>query len=227
MESNAMYAEHRYAPRQSRTVSLGAAFLINGALIAGLAFSVPHFVKKEGPKTFPIHDYHDPLVPPPDEIKPQPKPDPRNPQMPAPNAPEPEIPTNSANSTTTTTLITDPVPPLQPPPDTGPTFVPEPPPPLPPLIGAEQDLRFARDFQPGYPSAELRAQRDGRVRIRVLIGVDGRVKDAQSVSATSEAFFEATRRQALSKWRFKPATRGGVPQESWKTMSVRFEIKSQ
>jgi protein TonB len=53
------------------------------------------------------------------------------------------------------------------------------------------------------------------------------VKAAESVSATSPAFFEATRRQALSKWRFKPATRGGVPQESWKTMSVRFEIKDQ
>jgi protein TonB len=61
----------------------------------------------------------------------------------------------------------------------------------------------------------------------VLIGVDGRVKAAQSVSATSAAFFEATRRQALSKWRFKPATRGGIPEESWKTLSVRFLIKDQ
>jgi len=52
------------------------------------------------------------------------------------------------------------------------------------------------------------------------------VKAVEQVSATSNAFFEATRRQALAKWRFKPATRGGIPQESWKTMSVRFELKN-
>jgi protein TonB len=31
----------------------------------------------------------------------------------------------------------------------------------------------------------------------------------------------------LSKWRFKPATRGGDPEESWRVMSVRFEIENQ
>ena len=79
----------------------------------------------------------------------------------------------------------------------------------------------------GYAFAASVSPLGVMVKIRVLIGVDGRVKAAESVSATSDAFFEATRRQALSKWRFKPATRGGIPQESWKTMSVRFEIKNQ
>jgi periplasmic protein TonB len=98
---------------------------------------------------------------------------------------------------------------------------------MPALVAAAQDPRYLKDFQPAYPAAELRAQRDGIVKIRVLIGTDGRVKAAEPVSATSDAFFEATRRQALSKWRFKPASRGGVPEESWKTLSVRFEIKAQ
>ena len=31
---------------------------------------------------------------------------------------------------------------------------------------------------------------------------------------------------ALAKWRFKPATRGGVPEESWKIMTVRFTLDS-
>jgi len=221
-----MYAEHRYAPPKSRTVSLGGALLINGALIAGLIFAAPNVLTKspEGPITvIPIHDAPEP--PPIDQ--PKPRTDPRNPQMPEPNAPKPEISTSSINTTTTTTVIDKPVPPLPPLPETGPTFVPEPPPPLPPLLRAEQDPRFAGDFQPAYPAAELRAQRDGVVQIKVLIGVDGRVKAAQSVSATSDAFFEATRRQALSKWRFKPATRGGIPEESWKLLSVRFLIKDQ
>ena len=142
----------------------------------------------------------------------------------APTAPDSLVPTKSDNPVETTSTIYPPLPPLDPPADPGPPIAADPTPAPLPLLGAEQDLRYLKDFQPAYPSAELRAQRDGMVRIRVLIGVDGRVKAAESVSATSPAFFEATRRQALSKWRFKPATRGGVPQESWKTMSVRFEI---
>jgi protein TonB len=227
MESNAMYAEHRYAPPKSRTVSLGGAFLINGALIAGLIYSAPNIVPGLKQPDIKIIDILDPPVPPPDQPKPQPRPDNRAAQNPTPQAPDPFIKSESENTTKTTTDIGDP--PLRPMPkaEEGPIFVPEPSPPLPPLLRAEPDSRFARDFQPAYPAAELRAQRDGFVQIKVLIGIDGRVKAAQSVSATSDAFFEATRRQALSKWRFKPATRGGIPEESWKTLSVRFEIKSQ
>jgi len=226
MESNAMYAEHRYAAPKSRTVSLGGAFLINGALIAGLIFAAPNVIPKGPEDGITVIPIRNPVEPPPIDL-PKPKPDNRAAQNPTPTAPDPFIKSESDNETKTPPVIGDPPLPPLPKAEDGPIFVPEPSPPLPPLIGAEQDLRFARDFQPGYPSAELRAQRDGMVKIRVLIGVDGRVKAAESVSATSDAFFEATRRQALSKWRFKPATRGGIPQESWKTMSVRFEIKNQ
>ena len=59
----------------------------------------------------------------------------------------------------------------------------------------------------------------------LLIGTDGRVKAVELVSTDSPGFFEETKRRALAKWRFKPATRGGVPEESWQVMTVRFEIK--
>jgi protein TonB len=227
MESNAMYAEHRYAPPKSRTVSLGSALLINGALIAGLIFAAPNVIPKGPTGGIDIFEPFEPPVPPPDDPKPVPKADPRAAQNPTPQAPDPIIKSESYNETKTTPVIGDPPLPPMPKAEEGPIFVPEPSLPLPPLLHAEQDSRFARDFQPAYPSTELRAQRDGFVQIKVLIGIDGRVKAAQSLSATSDAFFEATRRQALSKWRFKPATRGGIPEESWKTLSVRFLIKDQ
>jgi protein TonB len=73
-------------------------------------------------------------------------------------------------------------------------------------------------------SGERRAEREGRVTVRVLIGEDGRVKQVELVSAASEAFFAATREQALAKWRFTPATKDGIPQEAWRTMSVSFVL---
>lgn len=108
--------------------------------------------------------------------------------------------------------------------DPIPVILPPPPIPNPVLTEATIDPRFARDVQPLYPAGEQRAGRVGRVTIRVLVGVDGRVRQAERIRADSDAFWTATQRQALSKWRFRPATRDGVPIEAWRTMTVRFEM---
>lgn len=107
----------------------------------------------------------------------------------------------------------------------GPTAEPAPPP-KPPLVLAELDPRFAAAFQPDYPASEQRREIEGMAKVRVLIGTDGRVKAVELVSSDSQGFFEETKRRALAKWRFKPATRGGVAEESWKTMTVRFQIRN-
>ena len=91
---------------------------------------------------------------------------------------------------------------------------------------AELDGRFAGAFQPDYPASEQRRGIEGVVKVRVLIGTHGRVKAVELVSTDSPGFFEETRRRALAKWRFKPATRGGVAEESWKVMTVRFQIRN-
>jgi periplasmic protein TonB len=229
MECNAMYAEHRYEPGQSRSVSFGAAFLINGAVMAGIFFLIAPQIGLKDPVTvltgtnIPIEE-----PPPPPEPKPQRKEQPRTSSEPLIVTPEPLVDTSSATTITGTDVIPDTPPSPYVAEKTGPTVLAEPTPiAVPPLVGASQDMRYLKDFQPPYPASELRAERDGVVRLKVLIGIDGRVKAVEQLSATSTAFFEAARRQALSKWRFKPATRGGVPEESWKTMSVRFEITSQ
>jgi protein TonB len=217
-----MYADQRYVPRTPRSISLGGSFAVSGLLIAGLISFVPNIIPR--PLDGPIETYPVPIDEPPPPIPlEKPKTD-TQPLQPLPYVPpttiaDPDRPVIESTKTL----------PVEPPPTTlekpGPTVIDEPVA-LPPLIGAQQDARFARDYQPEYPAQELRAQRDGKVSVRVLIGADGRVRAVEQVSATSAAFFEATRRQALSRWRFKPATRGGVPQESWKTMSVRFELKN-
>jgi protein TonB len=120
----------------------------------------------------------------------------------------------------------DPLPPLPPLPlPPGPQILPEPPKPA-VMTEAQPDPRFAAVLQPPYPSAMARLEIEGRVVIRVLIGTDGRVKAVEPVSATDPAFHEATAAQALRRWRFKPATKDGVPVESWRTMAVRFQLET-
>lgn len=103
--------------------------------------------------------------------------------------------------------------------------VPMPPPAADPVITkVMRDPKYARAFQPDYPATMQRQEMEGRVSVKVLVGTDGRVKQVQILSATDPAFAEATRRQALSSWRFKPATRDGVAQEEWFTTSVLFKL---
>ena len=93
-----------------------------------------------------------------------------------------------------------------------------------PFRSATRDPRFARNFQPEYPLGMLKREIEGTVTIRVLIGTDGRVRQARVVSATDPDFARATERQALRAWRFKPAMRGDDAVEDWQTLTVRFDI---
>jgi protein TonB len=99
-------------------------------------------------------------------------------------------------------------------------------PPAPVMVGAEPDTRFAGDFQPSYPPQLLRTGVEGKAVVKVLIGTDGRVKQVAIISTDDPLFADATERHALRRWRFKPATRDGVAVESWKQMTVRFELRA-
>lgn len=97
--------------------------------------------------------------------------------------------------------------------------------PMPVVTDAAVDPRYASLFQPPYPSRLQRLEIEGKVVLKVLIGADGRVRDVQIVYSDDDGFAESTERQARAKWRFKPATRDGTPIETWKQMTVRFEIR--
>ncbi|HEV7659103.1 MAG TPA: TonB family protein [Allosphingosinicella sp.] len=99
----------------------------------------------------------------------------------------------------------------------------EPPPPV--RREAQVDPRYAHDLQPPYPLPELRADHSGVVRIRLTIAANGRVTAVERLSATSEHFWRATERQALNRWRFRPATLDGRPVQGTKVMTVNFRIQ--
>ncbi|WP_420606636.1 TonB family protein [Novosphingopyxis sp.] len=105
-----------------------------------------------------------------------------------------------------------------------PRIIPQPTPAPPVLHGATRDPRYAANFQPPYPSGLLRREIEGTATVRVLIGPDGRVSRVAIVSASEPEFGKAAERQALAKWRFRPATEDGTPVPSWQTLTVRFTI---
>ena len=200
-------------------IAMHAAALAAVALMKG-----PVFVRAQFPPT--IAEFI-PLPPDPPKNPPPPKVEPQTPLPPSITRVPPVIdtPVERAELTAGPTVV----------PDLAPTRrIPEvrrdpPPPPLPPApvrTAAEFDPRFAGALQPPYPASELRAERSGTVRVRVTIGIDGRVKAIEKLSATSDAFWTATERHALARWRFRPATVDGRPVETTKTMNVQFELRT-
>lgn len=221
-----MYAD-RYASRHGLNPA-GVAFSLAacGVLLFGLTLTAPHFIEKFEP---PLIGHNIPLDP-----APPPKP-----------TPQPKL-KNVKPVVTPPRETVD----ITPPPikivsgGIIATHIDTPPPPTviagtgteigtviaqhAPVIAKPQlDSRYSDSFQPAYPSDERLAGREGRVVVRVLIGTDGRVKQVEQVSAPSAAFFDATRKRALEKWRFRPGTRDGVAVEVWETMAVRFVLDAE
>ena len=97
-------------------------------------------------------------------------------------------------------------------------------PPKPIFKAAIRDPRFAKSFQPDFPVGLLQREIEGSAKVKVLIGIDGRVRQVIVLSASDAEFGRATEKKALSSWRFMPATRGGEPVEDWQILTVRFDI---
>lgn len=57
---------------------------------------------------------------------------------------------------------------------------------------------------PTYPRRALEAGREGKVRLRITIGADGSVANAEVVAASPKGWFEAAAIEAVKRWRYRP-----------------------
>ncbi len=78
--------------------------------------------------------------------------------------------------------------------------------------------------KPRYPAAARNAKRSAIVVVKVLVGRDGRVIEAGTVSDKMVGYgFDQAAINAARKAVYKPATVGGKPVEQWTTLVIRFE----
>ncbi len=204
---------------------LAGAALINGLILVGIAFIAPNVLKDGPQKGTTLIDIFSP--PPPLIIKDTPPPKGAAVKDTVVDQPPEPAYQTSEGSTADGGFVAPVLPPFPP----GDAIVIGDPP-QPPLIiepifkAAKFNPRYASALQPEYPPGMIREEKEGAVTIKILIGTDGRVKQVEAVRFDEDAFLAATRRQALSSWRFLPATKDGAPVESWKEMTVRFQMPS-
>ena len=87
------------------------------------------------------------------------------------------------------------------------------------------DADYLQNPKPPYPALSKRLGEQGKVVVRVLIGVDGLPQQAQvQQSSGYERLDQAARATAL-KWRYVPGKRGGVPEPMWVNVPINFVLE--
>ena len=76
--------------------------------------------------------------------------------------------------------------------------------------------------QPEYPDIARQANVDGTVMLQVLVGKDGKVKDAKVVK--SVAMLDAAALSAVKQWIFKPALSNNKPVAVWVAVPMKFTL---
>jgi TonB family protein len=77
---------------------------------------------------------------------------------------------------------------------------------------------------PEYPEAASRAYRTGKVVLSFTVQVSGAVTDIEVVQSAGPDLDTAAV-QAVSRWRYEPATEGGVPTPAHGTVSIPFSLE--
>ena len=101
---------------------------------------------------------------------------------------------------------------------------PAPAPPAPPVRVAAV-VNSANCDKPDYPSASRRLEEEGTVSLRFLVGVDGKVIQAEVEKSSGFKRLDEAARAGLSRCAFKPATVDGKPEQGWASMKYTWRLE--
>jgi periplasmic protein TonB len=77
---------------------------------------------------------------------------------------------------------------------------------------------------PKYPKSARRRGAEGRVVLAVRVGADGRARSVALRQSSGDADLDAAALEAVRRWRFAPASRGGVSVEGLAIVPIRFRL---
>ncbi len=87
------------------------------------------------------------------------------------------------------------------------------------------DAAYLNNPKPGYPPLSRRLGEQGKVMVRVLIGIDGKVQQAQISKSSGYERLDQTAIATVRTWRFVPGKRAGLPEEMWHIVPVHFVLE--
>jgi len=184
--------------------------LLFWAINSGLARS---FVKKlKGPVEAVLLEEQKPDIPPP-----PPPPPPKNLPPPPAYVPPVDVPVSAPPAANAIAAVSNTPQPLAPP-SPAPVAAA-----APVRVGAV--VNSANCEKPEYPSASRRLEEEGTVSLRFLVGVDGKVIQAEVDKSSGFRRLDEAARAGLAKCQFKPATVDGKPEQAWASMKYTWRLE--
>ncbi len=84
--------------------------------------------------------------------------------------------------------------------------------------------RPQRTVAPEYPARARKKGTTGEVRLSLLVGIDGRVRDVRVLSSEPAGLFDDAAIQAVRQWTYTPATYEGEPVATRVTQPIVFDL---
>lgn len=81
--------------------------------------------------------------------------------------------------------------------------------------------------KPPYPALSRENGEQGSVGLRVQVSADGRAQSVAVVKSSGYPRLDRSAKNAVERYRFRPATRGGVPIAYNYTFSINFSLKDR
>lgn len=138
-----------------------------------------------------------------------------NDPTPAPDAPvgviEPQPPAPPINT------------PVAPPPP-APVAAPAPAPTSPAVVAPSSTASYLNNPAPVYPAISRRLNEQGMVVLRVLIGTDGLPQKVEVKQSSGFDRLDQAALKTVTRWRFVPGTRNGVPEAMWHLQPINFVL---
>jgi protein TonB len=99
-------------------------------------------------------------------------------------------------------------------------------PPAPPRIELpSSDAAYLNNPKPAYPALSRRLGEQGKVVVRVLIGVDGRAQQAEVRTSSGYERLDQAALATVRSWRYVPGTRNGTPEAMWFNVPINFVLE--
>jgi len=86
------------------------------------------------------------------------------------------------------------------------------------------DMKPIETRAPVYPPRCLRMGIEGNVRVRVLVGENGRPQEVTIGQSSGESALDEAAMEAVRQWRFEPARRNGMPVRAWAAIPIEFKL---
>lgn len=158
-------------------------------------------------------------TPPTPQVKPQPRPVQKTSATPQPIAVATPEPSPAAPTGVTTPQPAAPA-------AAAPATAGPPSPPAPPRIELpSSDAAYLNNPKPPYPALSKRLGEQGKVVVRVLIGVDGAAQQAEIRTSSGYDRLDQAALATVLKWRYVPGKRGGVAEAMWFNVPINFVLE--